>query len=1310
MSKNNKKIFMQIGIILICILLNFGGKLLAGYANLPVWLDMTGTCVAAYFVGLSGGIITGVASNLLYGFMNVKAMAYILTSIVFAVAFHYCVKKGYIAKLSMALVSSFWLGVLCMVVSTPLNFILHGGRCGNMWGDALYDMLDWHGVSPWLCSVAGEAIVEIVDKQVCVFIAFIIIQVLLKIKKFRRHSKKLAGMMIIAVIMLGIINPVDVTYAKEDEEETFVGELYNNRSGLISSEANVVEETEDGCIWIGSYAGLTRYDGRNFEFLQDSGIANVTAMMTDSKNRLWIGTNDRGIARYENGAFTFFTTENGLPSDSIRCFTESEDGTVYVGTMEQICKFESDDQITVVNDQIAGASSMVVYEQYLVGIDGTGALFWISQETQEIVGQKKNNDMIYNVVRETSRGLLLGTSGSDLYRLDFSNDTVKFHQMTRVDLHDIAYMEEDKVGNLWICGNDGFGYIDTSMQFQEQHYEDFDGSFEWIHVDYQGNIWLASSRQGVLKMARNQFSNIFEVAGIESATVNAVIKYQGDMYCATDSGLYILKEDSYEAVHNDLTETVGNVRVRCLMEDSRGLLWIGTYGSNGLLCWDGKTILDTFTMEKHGTTSDRFRCLLELEDGTIAAGTSDGLNFIRDGKVVGTLTAEDGLENTQILSMVLGENGLLYIGSDGAGIYLVDEQDYQIKENRTKADNLSSNVILRMIPYDNGYFIVTGNGLCYMEDGTIRYLDEFPYFNNYDVIVRDGEAFVLSSAGIFAAKADDIISGEPFQYQLYDVSMGLLPGLTVNSWSYIDDNGDMFLCGNSGVIRFRLWEESYIPDFKYGITSVVCDGVELPAQDDIYQIPEKAKKISIEGSVKNYAMSNVKVRFYIEGLEDNAQVMDYDEMQPIMVYNLSYGDYRVHFQILDNNGENMLEEKIYTLHKDAQIWEKDWYQSYLFAVCVELLVFATWTIIMTVGYFQRKRRQEEQYQENEKRLKEEVTRATSELQQSKNEIKQLLDQTIMALSFTVDAKDRYTSGHSRRVAEYARMIARKMGKNEAEQEEIYYAGLLHDVGKIRVPDEIINKPGKLTAEEFNYIKLHPVAGYHILRGISENSQFSEGAHYHHERYDGKGYPNGLAGDNIPEIGRIIGVADAYDAMASDRSYRKALPQSVVKEEIEKGKGTQFDPDIADVMLELIEEDSDYQMKQTETEQKNILVVDDDRINVKMVEMAMRDENRYCVCGAAGGQEALDILEKKKIDLILLDVEMPGMDGFETLVKIREKYDVPVVFMTADRDLSTIKKASGMGGVDYLTKPFLPMALKEVIHGVMNMYTASDAHE
>lgn len=192
-------------------------------------------------------------------------------------------------------------------------------------------------------------------------------------------------------------------------------------------------------------------------------------------------------------------------------------------------------------------------------------------------------------------------------------------------------------------------------------------------------------------------------------------------------------------------------------------------------------------------------------------------------------------------------------------------------------------------------------------------------------------------------------------------------------------------------------------------------------------------------------------------------------------------------------------------------------------------------------------------------------------------------QALKTLAVTIDAKDKYTNGHSMRVAEYARELVRRSGGSEREQEEIYYIGLLHDIGKIGVPDEIINKTTELTEEEFDVMKTHPVIGAEILKNLSMDIPGIEvGAMWHHERYAGGGYPDGLAGEQIPKVARIIGVADAYDTMTSKRSYRDVMPQSHVRSEFVEKSGIQFDPVYAALMVEMIDEDKEYRLREIDS--------------------------------------------------------------------------------------------------------------------------------
>ena len=182
-----------------------------------------------------------------------------------------------------------------------------------------------------------------------------------------------------------------------------------------------------------------------------------------------------------------------------------------------------------------------------------------------------------------------------------------------------------------------------------------------------------------------------------------------------------------------------------------------------------------------------------------------------------------------------------------------------------------------------------------------------------------------------------------------------------------------------------------------------------------------------------------------------------------------------------------------------------------------------------------------------------------------------INQMIHAFAKSIDIKDPYTKGHSFRVAEYAKMIAMKLGYSDKVLENIYHIALLHDIGKVVIPEEILNKPGSLTDDEYEMMKQHAQYGYEILKEIDCLPNLALGAGYHHERLDGKGYPHGKQAKEIPQIARIIAVADTFDAMHSTRPYRKSMPMENITAEMKRVSGTQLDAHIVDILLELIEE-------------------------------------------------------------------------------------------------------------------------------------------
>ncbi len=203
-----------------------------------------------------------------------------------------------------------------------------------------------------------------------------------------------------------------------------------------------------------------------------------------------------------------------------------------------------------------------------------------------------------------------------------------------------------------------------------------------------------------------------------------------------------------------------------------------------------------------------------------------------------------------------------------------------------------------------------------------------------------------------------------------------------------------------------------------------------------------------------------------------------------------------------------------------------------------------------------------------------IKKINLELKESQDKIEKAYLESIEIIRQTVEARDSYTRGHSDRVSEYSVLIGKYLGLSEQDLHTLKIGGLFHDIGKIGIPDSILLKEAKLSDDEYSQIKNHPAIGKHILANATIFQEIVPIVFHHHERFDGRGYPGALAGENIPLFARIAAVADTFDAMTSKRSYRNALPLEVVTQEIEKCSGSQFDPQIADVFLKILKEHYD----------------------------------------------------------------------------------------------------------------------------------------
>ena len=244
------------------------------------------------------------------------------------------------------------------------------------------------------------------------------------------------------------------------------------------------------------------------------------------------------------------------------------------------------------------------------------------------------------------------------------------------------------------------------------------------------------------------------------------------------------------------------------------------------------------------------------------------------------------------------------------------------------------------------------------------------------------------------------------------------------------------------------------------------------------------------------------------------------------------------------------------------------------------LLYLCIVIIDSIAMIQYHNNTLEQY-EYDNRLNDEVETMTRRVNERSEQIEEMSFQMIQTLANAIDAKDTYTKEHSLRVSQYSVALARALGWNERRISRLRYDAMVHDIGKIGIPDAILNKKGRLSEDEFEVIQSHTIRGYQIFEKTTAFPTAKLVARHHHERFDGTGYPDHLKGKDIPENARIVCIADAFDAMSSDRCYRKALSIESIREEIEKGAGTEFDPEYAEVFIKLLD-DGVITLKEYET--------------------------------------------------------------------------------------------------------------------------------
>lgn len=923
-------------------------------------------------------------------------------------------------------------------------------------------------------------------------------------------------------------------------------------------------QTNDGILWIGTYGGLYRYNGKEFVWIDEyDSIKSVNCMYLDEEGRLWIGTNDNGLSIMINEQVANVVSEkDGLSDDAVKCITQGTDGCYYVGTTGKMSVLSMAGGLSVkkIIDDVTYAVSIDADKSGNVAAVSDSGKLSVIRDTDVISQYVPADGSTYTTCTFDEDGILYaGTSEDniDVYRIDEGIltliDNHKCNELKNIKSLKFVDNISSREEILFVCADNGIGYYNNIDDFVKLNTGNFNSSIDNMTYDYQGNLWFVSSRQGILRLSKSAFTQLYNTYNTDSSVVNTVTWWNDGFYIGTDNGLYVSKDENTNTEGRCITpviDALNGVRIRCIKEDSKGNLWICTSGAGvyKLTIDGGVKKYD----KSNGLNGERYRTVTELSDNTILVAGDSGMSFIKNDDSVYNMGPQ--MINVKVLCTLQADDKTIFAGTDGNGIEVI--RDGVIVGNFGKDEGLSSEVILRMVEDSSGdgIFIVTSNSICYMDKTqNIRVLKNFPYYNNYDIVNgKDGVLFVLSSAGIFVVDEKKLLSGDDVEYRLLNNQSGLENAITPNSWNYLDKNNNLYISTEDGVIVINLENySSNIRSYRIQMKSIQVDDelIRVRRGENIY-INSGAHVLEMFPEIVNYSVNVPYVSMYLEGYDSEPRVMLQSEMNNIVYRNIPVGTYKFHLAVLDDKGKVTVTENIYTIIKKAEIYDNWWFKIYMVAVFAIAVAYITWIIFHT-------------------QVKRTLDFQKKELEFVKKQL-EMGNETVMTIARTVDAKDINTSQHSLRVSEYSVLIAKELGYNEDECENLKKAALLHDIGKIGIPDRILNKPDRLTDEEYALMKSHVEKGAQILKNFTLINHVEEGALYHHERYDGSGYMYGLKGEEIPLNARIIGIADAFDAMTANRVYRKKLDKDYVIREIKRGSGTQFDPKLVEIMLGLIE--------------------------------------------------------------------------------------------------------------------------------------------
>ena len=955
---------------------------------------------------------------------------------------------------------------------------------------------------------------------------------------------------------------------------------------LEVSGAEAICQTQDGYVWIAQFSGLTRYDSnefvtfKNFEYEgQEYAVINVKALAAKG-NTLYVATSEN-VYVYKEFHFEPLVLRAGIITDMT---LDDRNDLLYISTK---------DSGGIIYDIAGGTKSFIPGTEGKtvrdIALDiGRDNYFY---QVDEGVYDKSGNEILLNSrlleIYSHDSILYMAEDSGIIHRYDMEKGTALDGLTVPDQVNKMLYSEDDQI--LFVaCEKDGIYYIDFS---EDEPVFNLAGELESksqlvdLMIDYEGNLWVAShyiGTSGVSIITRNALSEMLYDDPVWQS-LNPPPAFDRNIYAIERYGdiLYIIAATRiyrYDLNHNMILPD--NVIMQTIdayadaktqegkaqdsnfsfvyapkdVEVFRDKIYFAVYGI-GLVEYDPASenvvIYDSAYISSH---TDKLVDDPDLE----LTNTIRSMRSFDDYLALGYTRGIMRFDGTLFSVMNIGSN-VLYINKtkDGQilydrtqGLYVVDDDFTTATEIPTQKD-ITGNRLKFLVDGNYLYYTLNSrffrmnieNGYGESEEITIPYV-KGSIVELDKIKCRDSEGnptykYVIGSQT--QLYITDSLDGERLDdYETYDATNGLQPIIANTSGYYDESEEKYYLQSTNGIYIYDFNLTRDVPTaVRIAVSSVSVDGTDYYGEN--IHLGKDVSRVAFNLSILGFRPNKGHTVYYKMDGVDEDYIVSSEANKNASYTNLRGGSYDFHVYVKDEYGQTSNSVLVH-LEKEKQIYEKWWFWAVL-AVLASGMVFCIAYMFVRIKTKQALKRQ--------------------------LEYKNITLESIQAIARTIDAKDEYTNGHSIRVGFYSKIIAENLGMSSDEVDNIYYIALLHDIGKIAIPDVILNKPGRLDDREFGIMKTHTIRGAEILKGISTIPQIIEGAKSHHERYDGRGYPDGLSGESIPFVARIICCADCFDAMATKRVYKEPYSLEVITSEFERCAGTQFDPQIARVVIDMI---------------------------------------------------------------------------------------------------------------------------------------------